>query len=60
MNDEQRNIYVRAALALHGYQLSEAHVDEIARQFARIAAVAEPMLDAELPVDSEPAPIFRP
>ena len=52
--------YVRSALTLQGYALDEAKIVEIARQFARITAIAEPMLDIELPDDGEPASIFRP
>lgn len=53
--------YVRAALALQGYDsFDEATIVEIARQFAHIEAIAQPMLALELPEDTEPAPIYRP
>jgi hypothetical protein len=52
--------YVRAALELQGYDLDEPRLVEVARQFARIDAIAQAMLDVELPLDAEPAPLFRP
>ena len=52
--------YVRAALTLQGYDLEDERLVEVARQFARIEAIAQPMLDMELARDLEPAPLFRP
>ena len=52
--------YVEAALELQGYVLDAAVTAAIARQFERIAAIASTMLDVDLPLDSEPAPLFRP
>ena len=53
--------YVRAALTLQGYDaFDDATIVEIARQFAHIEAIAQPMLALELPEDTEPAPIYRP
>lgn len=53
--------YVRAALALQGFdRLDDATLVEVARQFARIEAIAETMLALELPRSTEPAPLYRP
>ena len=64
MTDEQRNDYVRAALTLQGYRFNglreESRVQAVMQQFARIAVIAEAILAVDLPVDSEPASIFRP
>ena len=57
---DQRNAYVDAALALHGYALNPARVVAVAQQFERIASIAATMLDTDLPADSEPAPSFHP
>ena len=52
--------YVRAALALQDYdRLDDATIIEVARQFARIESIAQPMLALELPDATEPAPLYR-
>lgn len=52
--------YVRAALALHGYQFDEAQCAEILLQFSRIDAVAQTFLQLPLPLELDAAPVFRP
>jgi hypothetical protein len=52
--------YVRAALALQGYTFGDAEIAEIVMQFSRLEAVARTVLDWQLPLASEPAPVFRP
>jgi Protein of unknown function (DUF4089) len=60
MNEPERDAYVRAALTLQGYALPEERIQEIARQFARIEAIAATIADVELPMDAESAAVFRP
>ena len=52
--------YVRAALALQGYEFDETQIAEIILQFSRIEAVAEIVLAWPLPFASEAAAVFRP
>jgi hypothetical protein len=60
MTDEQRSAYVRAALSLHGYELDEHRIAAVLGEFARIQAVAATIVEHDLPLDLEPAPVFRP
>ena len=60
MPDPEREAYVRSALALLGYPTDEAFVARILPQFALIASIASNIVDSELPLDLEPAPVFRP
>jgi hypothetical protein len=52
--------YLDAALALHGYQLSEATRDEVLRQFTLGATIAAGFLDLPLGPEDEMAPVFTP
>lgn len=52
--------YVDAACALQGFTLAADHRARVIEQFARIAAIAAPLLEVELPVDVEPASTFVP
>ncbi len=52
--------YVRAALALHGYQFDEAQHAAILLQFSRIEAVAQSFLHLQLPLELDAAPVFKP
>lgn len=52
--------YVRAALALQGYEFDEAQIAEITLQFARIETMAQIILAWPLPFASEAAAVFRP
>jgi 1-carboxybiuret hydrolase subunit AtzG-like len=53
-------LYVRAALALQGYEFDEEQIAEIILQFSRIESVAQIILAWPLPFTSEAAPAFRP
>ena len=52
--------YVRAALALQGYQFDDTQQAAIVLQFSRIEAVAQSFLQLQLPPDVDAAPVFRP
>jgi len=52
--------YVDAACALQGFALTDERRARVVEQFARIAAIAEPLLGVELPADVEPASTFVP
>ena len=52
--------YVRAALALQGYEFDAAQTAEITLQFSRIETVAQTILAWPLPFASEAAAVFRP
>ncbi len=52
--------YVRAALALQGYQFDEAQHAAILLQFSRIETVAQSFLQLQLPLALDAAPVFRP
>lgn len=60
MSSEALESYVRGALRLQGYALNESSVAEVTLQFERIAAIAQTLLDWPLPLDAEPAGIYRP
>ncbi len=60
MTDQERDTYVRATLALHGYPADEAFVAPILVQFAAISRIAATFVDADLPLETELAPVFRP
>lgn len=52
--------YVRAALALQGYEFDAVQIAEITLQFSRIEAVAQIILAWPLPFAAEAATVFRP
>jgi hypothetical protein len=52
--------YVRAALALQGYDFNEGRIMDIVAQFERIEALAHILMQVELPLEAEPSPVFRP
>ena len=52
--------FVRAALALQGYEFDEAQIAEIILQFSRIQSIAQIVLAWPLAFASEAAPVFRP
>ncbi|CAN5204943.1 hypothetical protein BH10PSE17_BH10PSE17_08500 [soil metagenome] len=60
MTDAERRHYVEAALVANGYRFDTARIDAIAEQFARIETIAGVFVDDALPVESEPAVVFRP
>jgi len=50
--------YVTATAPLVGLKLSDERLKEVAEAFALVIRMAKPALDAELPKDAEPAPVF--
>jgi Protein of unknown function (DUF4089) len=60
MPNSSTDTYVRAALAVHGYVFDEAQIAEIVLQFSRIEAIAQTVLEFQLPLDTQAAPVFRP
>lgn len=52
--------YVRAALALQGYDFDDAHVADITLQFERFQAMAKTFDDIDLPAELDPAALFLP
>jgi Protein of unknown function (DUF4089) len=52
--------YVRAALALQGFEFDDAQIAEITLQFSRIESIAQIILTWPLPFGSEAAEVFRP
>ncbi len=51
--------YVTAAAPLIGLKLSQDRLKEVAEAFALVIRMAKPALDAVVPADAEPAPVFR-
>ncbi|MDQ8033861.1 DUF4089 domain-containing protein [Bordetella genomosp. 1] len=60
MTQDTIDQYVRSALLLQGFRLSEGATQEVIGQFARIDAIARSVADEVLPLELEPAPVFRP
>ncbi len=60
MTDSEIASYVDAACRVQGLVLTAAERDRVIATFARIADIAAPVLELELPADIEQAPIFRP
>lgn len=60
VDQESIATYVDAACALQGFALAAGHRTRVIEQFARIAAIAAPLLEVELPADVEPASTFVP
>lgn len=58
--DHSPENYVRAALALQGYEFDDEQIADIALQFSRIEAIAKTLLQWPMPFDSQAAPVFRP
>jgi hypothetical protein len=52
--------YVRAALALQGYEFDAVQIAEITLQFSRIESIAQIVLAWPLPFAAEAAAVFRP
>jgi hypothetical protein len=50
--------YVAAAAPLIGLHLSDERLDQVAEAFALVIRIAKPALDAAVPDDSQPAPVF--
>jgi hypothetical protein len=49
-----------AAAALVGLTLTGEQIPAVLEQFRRAAQIAQPMLEAPLEIEDEPAPIWRP
>ncbi len=60
MTDQDRDTYVKSALALLGYPSDDALLAAVVPQFALIASIAEDLVEADLPIELELAPVFRP
>ena len=60
MNEQQIAAYVDAASAANGIALAADERARVIEQFTRMAAIALPVLDLQLPPDVEMAPGFRP
>jgi hypothetical protein len=60
VNEAEISDYVDAASALHGLAMGAEERGRVLGQFARIAAIAAPLLACELPPEVELAPVFRP
>jgi molybdopterin-biosynthesis enzyme MoeA-like protein len=52
--------YVAAAARAQGLTLSEEALGRVTTTFARNAAIARVLLEADLPEAVEPAPVFKP
>ncbi|AHV92174.1 DUF4089 domain-containing protein [Bordetella holmesii] len=59
MTQDTIDHYVRSALLLQGYRLSEAATQEVSLQFARIQAIAASFAAELLPLETEPATVYR-
>ena len=59
-SDDPLRAYVRAALALQGYECDESQIAEIVEQFSRLEPMARTVFDCPIPFASGPAPVFRP
>ena len=60
MNPTDLEAYVDAALALHGYRLSDAARTGVLTQFTLGASIASAFLDLPLGPEDEMAPVFTP
>lgn len=60
MTAEEIAACVDAACVAQGLRLEVEERARVIEQFARIAAIAAPVLDVDIPVSVEMAPVFRP
>ena len=60
MNEREVTDYVDTACTVQGLVLAREEHDRVIAQFARIAAIAAPLLACELPPEVELAPVFQP
>jgi hypothetical protein len=58
--DDALAAYVDAACAQHGIALAADERARVLAQYARLAAIAAPLVALPLPADVDPAPVFRP
>jgi hypothetical protein len=52
--------YVSATAPVVGLRLDADQIKKVADAFALVIKVARPALDANIPADAEPAPVFQP
>jgi hypothetical protein len=52
--------YVKAALAIQGYDFSEARIADVVQHFTRIEQLSRVVRDAAVPLETDSAPIFKP
>ena len=60
MTEQEIAAYVDAAAATQGLRFDAHERLRVIEQFARIAAIAAPVLEVDLPLGVEMAPVFRP
>jgi hypothetical protein len=60
MNEQHFPAYVDAACAVNGIVLAADERDRVIDHFARVAAIAAPLLELTLPPGAEMAPVFCP
>ena len=60
MTEQEIADYVDAAAAMQGLRFDAHERARVIEQFARIAAIAAPVLEVDLPLGVEMAPVFRP
>lgn len=60
MTEQEIAAYVDAAAAVQGLHFDAHERARVIEQFTRIAAIAGPVLDVDLPLGVEMAPVFRP
>jgi hypothetical protein len=60
MNPTELEAYVDAALALHGFRLTDATRAEVLKQFTLGATIASGFLALPLGPEDEMAPVFTP
>lgn len=58
--DDALAAYVDAACAQHGIALAADERARVLAQYARLAAIAAPLVELPLSADVDPAPVFRP
>ena len=58
--DDVLATYVDAACAQHGIALAADERARVLAQYARLAAIAAPLVELPLSADVDPAPVFRP
>ena len=60
MTEQEIAAYVDAAAATQGLQFDAHERMRVIEQFGRIAVIAAPVLEVDLPLGVEMAPVFRP
>jgi hypothetical protein len=60
MSDEDLDLLITGLAAAIGLALDPAHRGGVAVNFGRLLAQADIVMAVPLPLDTEPAPVFRP